>query len=394
MPTTTIVIKRQIACPAAGVFRALVNSTGLREWFCDSAQTQPKVDGRIFVGWNDGTALIGKFTKLVPGKKIEIDIRANEGDTDRSHVVITLSERNGKTNVTLSDSSDGKDWLKISHAVEQGWNDGLDNLKSVLETGEDLRITQKPMLGIDMAAANDDGSRRSQGVLLNGVIVGMGAQLAGLQKGDVILGIAGEKTPDFAALDQTLKMHKAGETVSVVFERTGHRQKTALTLSSRPMPELPQTADGLAHAIQTLYARNDKALKQLLKGVSEVRASNAPAIGEWNAKQILAHLIQGERYTHWWVGTLIASQEGVQDDWEGNLDVRIAATVAAYGTLKALLAELAAARRETVALLRNLPVTFVARKGSFARVSTNMLTGWGTHGEEHLEQIRVAIGAI
>ncbi len=391
MPTKTIEIKRGIAGPVAEVYRAFVNATGLREWFCDSAQTQPKVGGRIFVGWNDGSTLVGKFVQLIPDKKIVMNLRADEGDTDRSQVSITLGERNGKTQVTLSDTSDGKDWLKISHAVEHGWNDSLDNLKSVLETGEDLRITQKPMLGVDLAGANYDGSRRPRGVLLNGVIAGMGAQLADLQKGDVILGIAGEKTPDFAALDQTLKLHKAGEMVSVTFERAGRRQKTTMTLSGRPRLELPQNADGLAHAIETLYARNDKALKQMLKGVSEAQATKSPGPGEWSTKHILAHLIQGERYTHWWEGTLIASQEGVQDDWEGNLDVRVEATVAAYGTLKALLAELAAARRETVALLRNLPPTFVARKSSFTRIATNMLTGLGTHGEEHLAQIQTAI---
>jgi len=387
MPTKTITVKRSVAASAAEVYRSFTNATGLREWFCDSAQTQVRPGGRVFFGWHDGNALVGKFAKLTPNKKIVMDIRASEGDSDRSQLAVTLSERNGKTNLTLTDRSDGRDWLAISHAIEHGWNDSLDNLKSVLETGIDLRISEKPMLGISFAA------QQGKGVALDSVVVGMAAQQAGLQKGDIILAIEDHKTDDFAALDVALKMHKAGDSVTVSYLRDGKKYRAPLTLSKRPMPEhQPSTAEELAATVQALYDHNHKALKVIFKGVNETQAARAPSAGEWNAKQVLAHLILNERYVHWWLGTLIGSQEAMQDEWEGNLSPTIDALVEAHGTLKALLNALIIDRRTTVALLLRLPPEIVARKGSFTRIATNMLDGWGLHGDEHLEQIKTALG--
>ena len=392
MPTKTITIKRSVAASAAEVYRAFTNATGLREWFCDSAQTQVRVGGRVFFGWQDGNALVGKFAKLTPNKKIVMDIRASEasngeGDTDRSQLTVTLSERNGKTTITLLDCSDGRDWLAISHAIEHGWNDSLDNLKSVLETGIDLRISEKPMLGISFAA------QQGKGVTLDSVVAGMAAQQAGLQKGDTILALEDHKTDDFAALDVALKMHKAGDTITVTYLRTGKKHRAPLTLSKRPMPEnRPTTAEALAAVVQQLYEHNHKALKAILKGANETQVARAPSAGEWSAKQVLAHLILNERYVHWWLGTLIGSQEAVQDEWEGNISPTIDALVEAQETLKALFNALTVDRRTTVALLRRLPPELVARKGSFTRIATNMLDGWGLHGDEHLEQIKAALG--
>lgn len=387
MPTKTITVNRSVAASAAEVYRAFTNATGLREWFCDSAQTQVRVGGRVFFGWHDGNALVGKFAKLSPNKKIVMDIRASEGDTDRSQLTVSLSERNGKTHITLTDHSDGRDWLDISHAIEHGWNDSLDNLKSVMETGVDLRISEKPMLGISFSA------QQGKGVTLDSVVAGMAAQQGGLQKGDTILAIEDHKTDDFAALDVALKMHKAGDTVTIAYVRAGKKYRAPMTLSKRPMPEnRPSTAEDLAAVVQALYDHNHKALKAILKGANETQAARAPSTGEWNAKQILAHLILNERYVHWWLGTVIGSQEAVQDEWEGNISPTIDALVEAHGTLKALFNALLTDRRTSVVLLRHLPPEVVARKGSFSRIAANMLDGWGLHGDEHLEQLKAALG--
>ena len=53
------------------------------------------------------------------------------------------------TTLTLEDASDSKDWAKMAGEIEKGWNEGLDNLKSVLEMGIDLRFVNRPMLGLD-----------------------------------------------------------------------------------------------------------------------------------------------------------------------------------------------------------------------------------------------------
>jgi hypothetical protein len=124
--------------------------------------------------------------------------------------------------------------------------------------------------------------------------------------------------------------------------------------------------------------------------VSEEKAARAPAPGEWSARHILAHLISGERYINHWITTVIGGQEPWQDDWEGNLRIRLDAVINGFPTIQALLTELKRNEAETVAMLNALPDAFVARKGAYDRVARTMLT-WPDHTREHLEQIRNAV---
>ena len=50
--------------------------------------------------------------------------------------------------VTHTPSGGGAKWAKAVKEAQKGWETGLENLQSVLETGQDLRLTLRPMLGI------------------------------------------------------------------------------------------------------------------------------------------------------------------------------------------------------------------------------------------------------
>jgi uncharacterized protein YndB with AHSA1/START domain len=385
MATKTLTIKSTIDVPAELIYRAFTNATALREWFCDGAMVQSRVGGRLYCQWHDGIALMGQYTALTPDKKVAFTLRSDDPG-DYTTCTITIVEKAGSSVITLTDSSDSKDRAKISAAVEANWNSALENLKSVLETGVDQRLARRPMLGLD----GFEPKAGDEGVRIGGTLEGSGAREAGLQKDDVILSVGSRKTQAEVDIPVALNGHKAGDKVKISYRRNGKVLNAVVTLSPRAMPEIPDTAERLAEIVARKYTDVNRDLTQAFKGISDERAARRPGPGQWSALHVLAHLIEGERNLHNWIKCLIAGQEPWQDEWEGNLQIRVDSIINGFPTIQALLTELKRNEAETVAMLNALPDSFVARKGSYHRMAHTMLT-WPDHTREHLDQIRSAV---
>ncbi len=96
------------------------------------------------------------------------------------------------------------------------------------------------------AARPADGRKRSwlgsipdfvegvEGVRLAGTMPGSPAAEAGLAKGDVLVGFAGETVADLEDLTRLLYAHGTGETVTVTVLREGERRDFRITLRDRP----------------------------------------------------------------------------------------------------------------------------------------------------------------
>jgi len=78
-----------------------------------------------------------------------------------------------------------------------------------------------------------DYSTEVKGLLLSGVIGGGPAEVAGLQKGDVVVEIAGQTIANIYDYTYALEVLKIGEPVKVVYQRNGERRETSLTPSAR-----------------------------------------------------------------------------------------------------------------------------------------------------------------
>ena len=74
---------------------------------------------------------------------------------------------------------------------------------------------------------------KTGGVKLSDVRKGSPAEKAGLQKGDVITGMAGTSVQNLYDMTFVLREHRAGETIEVVFQRGGVEQKKKATLATR-----------------------------------------------------------------------------------------------------------------------------------------------------------------
>jgi len=78
-----------------------------------------------------------------------------------------------------------------------------------------------------------DYSTEAKGLLLSGVIGGGPAEQAGLQKGDVIVEIAGQSIANIYDYTYALEALKIGQPAKVVYVRQGERKETTLTPTAR-----------------------------------------------------------------------------------------------------------------------------------------------------------------
>jgi hypothetical protein len=78
-----------------------------------------------------------------------------------------------------------------------------------------------------------DYASEAKGLLLGGVVAGGPAEAAGLQKGDVIVEIAGQTIANIYDYTYALDVLKIGEPAKVVYMRAGERRETMLTPGAR-----------------------------------------------------------------------------------------------------------------------------------------------------------------
>ncbi len=397
MGRTTIKLEQQIEAAPDQVFRAFTNATALREWLCDAAMVSPHPDGRIHLWWATGYHATGDFTKLLPGEKVSFTWQG-KGDPMQTRVKVAISPDGEGSLVEVEHKGvgAGKKWADAASSIEEGWRLGLENLKSVLETGRDLRFTRRPMLGILPDALTPEAAARlgvpvSRGILLSGVVEGMGAEAAGLREGDVVVRVAGVETPDWAGLQAAVSGLFAGDEVDVAYCRDGEEASTIMTLSARPIEEPPATPAALSEVVRAAGADFLNRLTAMLDGVSDEEAGRRPAEGEWSAREVLCHLITSERAIQRWITQLVGGMEDWTDDWPGNLDIAHVGLLAVHPHTWGLMEELRRSRAETWTMLAALPDEFVARKGSYWRLAYGLVEG-RIHDDGHLDQIREALG--
>lgn len=381
-------------------FEAVTRASEIREWLCDEARTEVRPGGRLEVRWNSGYRAEGKFTSLEAPHRAACTWRGT-GEPGGTAIEFALegSDDGVRLNLVHSGFGAGPEWDRVLSESEKGWKSSLENLKSTLETGVDLRWARRPFLGIHFDIMNaeraaKEGIATEQGIYLTETVEGGGTRAAGLGKGDVIVAIGGIATPGFDELVTALGAHRAGDVVDVEIVRGQRRETVQVTLGERPVQDLPPSAVELADRLGAKYQETDAALRAALEGVSEGEAGQHPAEGEWSVKETVAHLSMVERDQHSFLG--IFALDGWLDTGPGNpsaLGGRIAAVLAVEPALEGLLGRFLADEAETVEFVRRLPAETVAHKARFRRIAQNML-GLPEHTSEHIEQIKGTVAAV
>ena len=397
-PRPKLIFNQYIAASPALVFRAFTNSTMLREWLCEVATVSPRPGGRIYLNWVSGYSTSGEYTQIEPERLVAFTWQGR-GEPKPTQVLVTIrpSKKGARLRLVHRGLGRGSAWNTTAVEFEKGWRTGLENLAHVLEHGPDLRVVRRPMLGVGIGGFDAEVAKRlgvpvTQGLHLDTVVEGLGAQAAGLQKDDVIIGLDGDPITDFPSLASVVTRHQAGDQVEVLFYRGAEKKTTQMTFSKRPLPEVPAAPAQLAEEVGRHNAEMMVRLEEFLAGISEAEASFNPAPTEWSIKGVLAHLVQGERAWQQALADMIGGHEPYYDDFGGNLQAWIDATLAAYPTVAELVAEMKRHQLETRLILANLPAECIARKSTYWRVGTQALQA-PFHFDIHLEQMQAALEA-
>jgi len=384
----TLTATRTVGAKPGEVFRAFTNTGALRDWLCNAAQVDLRKGGRIYLWWNEGYYASGVFTEVKRGESLSFTWQGVGEPASEVHVA--LREVDGGTDMEVK--HDGIATSEMAERLNTLWRDGLENLQTFLETGNDLRFIRRPMFGLNGAdemtpeLAEKLGCPESEGLRLTGLVDGMGAQAAGLQKDDIVVGLGGREVANFASFVAAIQPHKAGDQVPVKFYRDGELKTVDMTLSSRPAPEIPTTVEGMVEVARGLFATVDKELDELLEGVTEEDAGRRPAPDEWSAKMVLAHLIASERDTQVWIAAMTEDFD-IEQPYHSNSPERVGAIAKVYSPLSALVEELKREEALTVELAASMSEETAGHKHWFNQVAT-WLSSFDTHHREHFAEIK------
>ncbi len=398
MSDNTIHITRSIHTPPVEACRGFTHATLLRDWLCNASSVEAYPGGHLFLRWRDGRTVTGTYQQIDPPQEVRFTWLDTELQAPSVIIVTCTPEAEGSL-LTLEQT--GEVSREARAAMESFWQQALENLASVLETGIDLRFARRPRLGINMdefspRVAQKLGVPVNVGVLLAATAEGSGAQAAGLQKGDVLVSLNGHPLDGPHSFDVALRGLKAGDQPVVEYYRGPEKKSVPLMLGSFPIPDLPVRAAELADKVRELNAEIMAAIRKQVEGLSEVQANTRPAEGEWSVKELVAHFVLAQRDYQGWVADMI--NDVPVEDWlmnRSNLLARITALTACLPTLPALLDELGQAQAETAMMIASFPESFVShRKHLYRRAASWQMQQISAHYyQEHEEQFRKTIEA-
>ena len=395
---TIVSVETVVRVPLKYAYRAFTNSTSLREWLCDVATVEPHPHGRLYLWWRGDFYSSGHFIELEENQRVKFRWFSNI-DPAPTEITVTFAEQGDDIRVRLEHAvPDADGWQGKAEAFHENWVESLENLKSVLETGIDLRIANRPMLGImpgdfteEQAAAL--GVPVREGLRLDGTVPGMGAERAGLQKNDVLVGMAGHPiTNDFNSLPNAIQGKKGGDVVEVVYYRGAEKKTVNMELGKRPMPEVPFDPAELARRARALYEPALAELEQVFVGFTDEQASRRPEPNEWSALEVVGHLVAGERFNLIYFTSLIDGYEITSDGFGTNVHALVQATVQINPSIKAMLELLRRTSEEVLAFTALIPEEFTHNKGSYYRLGFGLLQP-NFHITGHLAQIKAALAA-
>jgi uncharacterized protein YndB with AHSA1/START domain len=378
------------------VYRYFTNSTALKDWMCEVATADPHPGGHLFMGWTGEYYTAGEYLRMEANKSVSFTW-FGKGEPHKTRVDVTLKKARGGTRVKLTHRGMGKGekWANIADVYAKEWQNSFENLASVLESGADLRITRRPMIGIflgdfDASIAVKLGCPVDFGTRLEGVLDGMGAQKAGLQKDDVITAVDGHELTSGSTLTSVLGTKHAGDVVEVTYYRGAEKKNVQMTLTGRTIPTIPSTTAEFSKEIAKRYQDYENEIEKIISDASEAECSHKPAPTEWSANEVLAHLIQGEQGWLNYSSEIVGGNEGAYDEYSGNMQARIDATTDIYPTKGDLFNALKERYTETIRFLTHLPKDTPTHKGRWWKL-VYIASQDPIHFNGHMDQMRAAI---
>ena len=391
MATKKINLTQQIEVPLPYVFYSFNNKSGWMEWFAHKAYGYAKKKAMLRVYYEPEGDFAFYFTDEQAEERLAFDF-IDLSTMHISKVAVGFEEEDGAVTVSLEHTGISEEKYDELKSI---WENSLANLKSVLETGRDLRMWNRPFLGVTVQEwvtpelAQEQNLPVEHGMQLSSVITGRGAEDAGLEKGDIIVSLDGQDLHGYKLFLDLIRTHKAGDTVDLSYYRGAEKHDIEIQLSSYPVSEPPATAHDYAEKIEKYQKKIIKKLSNIFEDYNEAQVEYRPGAGEKSAKDTLVHLLAYESDIHTWVTTLVAGCE--EYPCSSAHAIRIKGLLSLYPTVDELIEELTRRQAETVAILLELPAEFINRRGSFTRLATGLNFDYSKTYKEKLNHIKESL---
>jgi uncharacterized protein YndB with AHSA1/START domain len=123
------------------VFEAITESKWLVKWLSDTAVISPRKGGQYSIGWKDGPTHEGDVLDFVPGKSVTLAWSWEGVKLKGTTFKLSVEPKGDGTLFEVEHSGFPREekWTDLYGGAEWGWTYFAMNLKSLLETGHDLR---------------------------------------------------------------------------------------------------------------------------------------------------------------------------------------------------------------------------------------------------------------
>jgi uncharacterized protein YndB with AHSA1/START domain len=130
-----------IRAPREAVFRAISDPEWLARWLCDRAEMSPATGSAYLLEWKNGPTHRGKVVEFLPEQRVSLSWSWPGVSLHGTVLTLSVEAADGGTLLRVEHTGFPRleQWTDVYAGAEWGWTYFAMNLKSVLETGHDLR---------------------------------------------------------------------------------------------------------------------------------------------------------------------------------------------------------------------------------------------------------------
>jgi uncharacterized protein YndB with AHSA1/START domain len=378
-----------VQLPPIEVWHAFTRPDYLCYWIAEHAEVDLRVGGVYNLRAGAWLDLRSRIEKLVEGRRLVLR-PVNAADDARVEVDL-IKQSAAETRICIDHPEPN-----LSGPLREA----LENMRSLWERGVDLREARRGMLGVGVEDLPPDdplleGIPEGLGARISAVLAGGPAERAGLERGDVVITVAGQPVRGRQDVVRHIQATGPGQSLSLEVVRQGERVSVEPVLEERKHRTQPPPAQiELLETLREAIAAADEKLAEAVRGLSDLDAYRPEALGRWSVAQVLAHLSVTERMNQCALDEAIRggnprpADEVVASPW------KLGAVLTERPSVADLLARVCRDEAETLALLEGVPAEVVAFRPRWTRVA-HLALDYQTHSGDHLSQIariRAAIG--
>lgn len=140
-PTRTVSHQYFIRASPKRVFAAVTKPVWITKWLCNEAQIDGRKGGRYALAWKDGPRHSGTIIEFDPDRCITFSWAWEGVKLKGTRLRLSVKPSRGGSLLLMEHSGFPRkaEWVDLYAGAEWGWTYFAMNLKSVLETGTDLR---------------------------------------------------------------------------------------------------------------------------------------------------------------------------------------------------------------------------------------------------------------